>query len=344
MPTLNKVTSETRFILKWGAIIIVIILVIKIGIAIKEKLYPAPPAPPTVAFGKLEPIKFPANAIDKPLTYVLDTISGTLPVFPDRAKIYKISPNRVDFISLEKAQNKVSKLGFGTKKTLISENTYQWVDRNTLLRKISFNILSSDFIYSSSFVTDSIIQSGINLPSESEAINIAKTFLESVLSFSNNIDLAKTKTTLHTIKNYTIIPSTNISEAQIIRVDFFEQDIDKLPIYYPKPMSSTTNLLISGGENSPQVVEAFYAHKNIAKESATYPIKSASLAFLQLKQQKAYIASFTGKDTNVAIKNIFLGYYLGKDEQKYLIPIIIFEGDNDFFAYISAVKDEWVGN
>jgi len=348
MPTLSKVTSETKFIIKWGSIIIltlfIVFIVAKIGPVIKEKLHPTPPPPPTVSFGKLEALKFPANATDKALIYVIDTISGTLPVFPDRAKIYKIILNRANFLSLENAQNKVSKLGFGTQKSLISENTYQWIDRNTLLRKIAFNILSSDFTFSSSFVTDPTIQSGINLPSESEAINIAKTFLGTLSSFPNDIDTTKTKTSYHTIKNYTIIPSTSISKAQIIRVDFFQNNVDKLPIYYPGALSSTINLLISGGQDNPQVVEALYSYKNISNESATYPIKSASDAFLELKQGKAYISSNAKKDTNVAIKNILLGYYLGKDEQKYLMPIIIFEGDNDFFAYISAVKEEWVGN
>lgn len=339
MPTLSKVTSETRFVLKWATIIIVVILVAKIGIAIKEKLYPSPAPSPTVSFGKLEAIKFPVNSPLKPPKYTLDTISGTFPVFSDRVKVYKITPNIVSFLSLEKAQSKVSRLDFGTQKSLISENTYQWIDRTTLLRKISFNILSSDFIYSTSFVTDPTIRS-INL-SQTEATNIAKTFLEDLSSFPDDIDLTKTKTSLHTIKNYTIEPSDNISKAQIIKVDFFQKDIDKLPIYYPS-LSSTINLLIAGGENNYKVVEAFYTHKNISTESATYPIKTASEAFLELKQGKAYVSSFNEKDTNVLIKNMFLGYYLGKDEQKYLMPIIIFEGDNDFFAYISAVKDEWV--
>lgn len=342
MPTLTSVTSETKFILKWGSIIIAILLVIKIGTAIKEKLYPTPPPPPTVSFGKLESLRFPTNATGKPLRYTLDTIPGTLPVFPDRLKVYKITPNRVDFFSLGKAQDKVSRLGFGTQKSLISENTYQWIDRGTLLRKISFNISSSDFTFSTSFVTDPIIQAGYNLPSETEAINIAKTFLETLSSFPNDIDLTKTKTSYHTIKNYTIIASSSISEANIIKVDFFLHNIDGLPLFHPKASTSIISLLISGGENSLQVVEASYSHKKISNEFATYPIKPASIAFLELKQGKAYILPNGKNDTDVAIKNIFLGYYLGKDEQKYLMPIIIFEGDNDFFAYVSAVKDEWV--
>ena len=344
MQTLSKVNSETKFILKWGVIIIGSILflsiALRIGNAIKEKIHPTPLPPPTVAFGKLDSINFPANTNTNLLTYVLDTISGTLPIFPDRLRIYKIAQNRLDFLTLEKIQSKVSLLGFNKNRTLISDNTYQWVDQGNLLKKISFNILTSNFTYSSSFITNPTIQSGANLPAENEAINISKSFLENLSLNLDDIDFAKTKTTLHAIKNYALIPSESVSKAQIIRVDFFQKDIDKIPIFYPTAHFSTINLLVSGGSN-PSIVEASYAHKTILNEPATYPIKSASQAFLELKQGKASVSSFANNNTNTAIKNIYLGYYLEEKEQKYLMPIIIFEGDN-FTAYISAVKDEWV--
>lgn len=341
MATLSRVTSETKFIIKWLLILFIIFIIVKIGLGIKEKLYPTPPPPPTVSFGKIDSIKFPEIPTDKQLTYTLDTLSGTLPVFPDRLRVYKIIQNRIDFLTVEKIQNKVSVLGFGNRRSLISENTYQWIATKDKLSKISFNIKTYNFTYSSSFITDPAIQSAVNLPTESDSINIAKSFLENLSLDLSDIDFAKTKTTFQSIKNYTIIPVVSISKSQIIRVDFFQKNIDKIPIFYPTAKFSTINLLVSGG-NTPGVVEAFYSHKEIANESATYPIKSASLAFSELKQGKAYIATSADNNKDIVIKNVYLGYYLGSDEQKYLMPIIIFEGENDFLAYVSAVKDEWV--
>ena len=63
-----------------------------------------------------------------------------------------------------------------------------------------------------------------------------------------------------------------------------------------------------------------------------------------MKSQKAYIASYYGGSSNVSIKNIFLGYYIGATKQNYLMPIVIFEGERGFFAYVSAVRDEWISN
>ena len=263
MPSLSKVTSETKFIFKWGSILAILFLIVYLGMVIKEKINPTPLPPPTVSFGKLDPIESPPSREKEDFKYTIDTLSGKLPEFSDRVKIYKISLGKVDFLSLEKAKEKVSVLGFKNKESFVAENTYQWIEREPLLRKISYNILSSDFVFSTSFITDPVIESGINLPTEDGAIGIAKRFLESLSSFPKDIDEAKTKISLYSIKNYTLAPVDKVSIAQIIRVDFFQKDIDGLPIYYPNPMLSTINALIAGGQNAPQVVEASFSYHYI---------------------------------------------------------------------------------
>lgn len=99
MTSLTKISSETKFVIKWGGIVFIVFLVIyfgiKIGKNINQKLHPTLPPGPTVSFGKLPPIKFPASAIDKKLTYSVDTLSGKLPIFPDRIKVLKINENRI---------------------------------------------------------------------------------------------------------------------------------------------------------------------------------------------------------------------------------------------------------
>lgn len=344
MPSLSKVRSETRFILKWGSILAILFLVVYLGTVIKEKISPSPNPPPTVSFGKLNQIEFPPSREKEGFKYTIDTLTGKLPEFPDRTKIYKFSPGRVDFLSLEKAKEKVSVLGFKNKESFIAENTYEWIEREPLLRKISYNILSSDFVFSTSFLTDPIVESGTNLPTDDEAIGIAKRFFESQSSFPKDIDETKTKIALFSIKNYTLIPADEIQKAKIIRIDFFQKDIDGLPIYYPNFMFSTINALIAGGQNAPQVVEASFSYHYISNDSATYPIKSSSQAFEELKREKAIIISYSGKTTDILIKNVFLAYYLDQKNQKHLMPIIVFEGNDDFVAYVSAVKDEWINN
>ena len=112
-------------------------------------------------------------------------------------------------------------------------------------------------------------------------------------------------------------------------------------MYYPRPPYSTINFLIVGDTIDP-VVEAQFFHQDIAETGETYPIKTADQAFEELRNGKGYIASFFGTSTTVKIKDVTLGYYISDRPQEYLMPIIVFHGDNDFIAYVSAVQNTWI--
>jgi hypothetical protein len=348
MPTLNQATSETRVALKWGGLILIVLLLIlivfRVGTALKQALFPTPPAPPTVSFGKLPSIAFPNNISDKNFNYSLDTVSGALPTFPDRIKVYKMIPIPPDLLALKKARNNVGSVGFTNPELPISAKVYQWNDNGPLNRSIIMDVFSTDFTLSSIFVSDPVVQSAINLPDEATAINTAQGFLSSMSSFPNDIDTAKTKTLLFSINNNTLTSATSFSNTQVIEVDFFQKDVDKLPIYYPKAVNSTMNVLVVGGKDQPQIAQVSFSRQAVSGQSATYPIKTALEAYDLLKQGRGYIASYFGKATDISIKNVFIAYYIGEKKQDYLFPIAVFQGDNGFFAYVPMVTDVWINN
>lgn len=351
MLTLHNVTEYTKKSFKWGIIALFgflgLIFLYQIGVGIKEYYYPTPPPPPTVSFGKLPQIKFPQLYSGKIFTYSINTVAGTLPVFPDRATIYKLKVNEPNLLALKRAQKKVAQVGFTSSAIPITNTLYEWKDfgaYSSLSRNLVLDIQSFDFTLTSEFLTNPDVLTGNNLPNEAGAISTAQSFLEN-LSFLEDLDLDKTKTTLLTIKDSSVINATSLSSSQIIRADFFQKDINNLPIYYPNPPYSTINIFIGGGTSQGQAVEAHVLHRAIDdKESATYPIKTANVAFEELKKGNSYIASFNSSEAEISIKNIFLGYYLGDKEQKYLMPVIIFEGSSGFYAYVSAIKDAWIQN
>jgi len=348
MLTLNQATSEARVTLKWGGVIFlvffIIFLLFKIGTVLKQTFFPTPPPPPTVSFGKLPSIVFPNNVSDKSFNYSLNTVSGTLPTFQDRINVYKIVPVSPDLLALKRAIGNVSAVGFNNPELPVSAKVYQWNDNGPLNRSIIMDIFSTDFALSSTFISDPIVQSAINLSNPSAAINTAQSFLSSMSSFPDDIDSTKTKTFLFSINSNTLTTATSISNAQVIEVDFFQKDIDKLPIYYPKAVNSTMNVLVVGGKDQPQVAQVNFSHQTVLNESATYPIKTAQNAYNLLKQGKGYIASYFGTSTDISIKNVFLAYYIGDKKQNYLFPIAVFEGDNGFFAYVPIITDEWTSN
>lgn len=349
MATLHKTTEFAKKILKLNAIavisIIILLVVFRVGTQIKEYFFPTPLPPPTVKFGKLPAFKFPENAADPPaggFAYRLNTLSGQLPTLPTQTHVYKIVKPQPSLLALEKAKEQVAKIDFYSSPTRIQDALYQWANQNTPSKKLLLDITSFNFSLSSDFLFDQDVFSAKNLPDENGAIEKAKNFFQNI-NFPQDIDNEKTKTTLLSIAGQELVPATSFSKAQIIRVDFFQKDIDSLSIYYPNPKNSIIYVLIAAGISQPQVVEAKFFHHNISEISATYPIKTAEEAFSELKNKKAYIASYFGSDANIAIKNISLGYYLEDKEQNYLLPIIVFEGNNGFFAYVEALRDEWIG-
>lgn len=349
MFTLSDASKDTKLILKWGALIIIALislaLLIRLILFVKELVFPTPPPKPTVAFGKLQPQVFPLSSTDKEFTYSINTLSGDLPTLPAQTKIYAMQKLQPDLLALNKATNMVKEVGFLENPSPITDRIFEWANNPNLLgieRRIRLNIVDYSFQITSGYLTNQTILTGINLPNKPKAIDISEDLLDKMTLLPEDIDLAKTKASLFAIKGNQLVSATSLSTSQIIEVNFYQKDVDKLSIYYEKPNSSNISILIGGGDAAAQIVGANYIHQSISNESSTYPLKTATVAFEELKEKKAYIASYFGSKDTISIRKVFLGYYISTQTQDFLMPIIIFQGDDGFFAYVPAVTDEWI--
>lgn len=347
MFTLTKASKETKTILKWLLIILVVIfcvfIVYKLAVMVKDTLYPTPPPQPTLLYGKISAPNFPQNSINQKLTYSIDTVSGFLPEFSDQIKVYTIFKPKPDLIALQKAGEKVRSGGFTNGPFKVSDTIYDWSTNNEDLQKnIRVNIDTFDFQVTSNLFYDPNVLSADNLSDQTEAISIAKNFLEKMGYLSDNLDIVNTEVNMFSISNNSFIPATSLSNAQTMQVNFFQNSIDDLPIYYQKPNESNINILIAGGNSSAQIVGANYLNQKVTDESSTYPIKTIDQAFEDLKNGKAYLASFDGQGSEIKIKDVFLAYYMEPTAQNYLTPIFIFKGNDGFQAYVTAIKDELI--
>jgi hypothetical protein len=351
MLTLTKAGEETKIALKWIGIsvcaLIILYFAYKITVYIKDVLFPPPPPPPAVAFGKISVPGFPQNTVSKKFTYSIDTLSGQLPILDYQIKVYRMLNYYPDLLAVQKTQDKVSSIGFGNSPIQLSNRLYQWGNdpkRSGIPRNIIVDTINYNFSINSSFAVDPSILSGQNLPSISDSIDLAKNTLGSMNLIPDDLDYSKTKTITYAIdKNGQLVTTTSYANAQIIQVNFFQQNVDKLPILYDNPNLSTMTFLVSGGDQG-QIVSANYVHQAISGLSSTYPVKTSKEAFDELKKGNAYIASYFGDSSNINIRDVYFAYYIGSNLQNYLDPIIVFQGDNGFYAYIDAVTGEWIGN
>lgn len=346
MLTLHSTTQTIKKYLKWGGIglgaLLVLFLLFRGGIAVFNLIFPKAPPAPTVIFGKLPPLLFPDDITKKELTYTLDTISGSLPTFEDRITVLPIVNAEPTLLNLENARASVGSVGFTLSENVITDTVYQWTNDKKSDKKMIRNIVSNDFTLNSNYFSYPEVLAATSIPTEQEAKTIAKQFLDNMGLFPADIDEERTSTQLLAIQNATIFPASSLSTAQLIRVDFFQKAVNEIPIYYPRPPFSTMHFFVGAGDSRGQIVQGQYYHQAVSEEQATYPLKTPQKAYAELQAGKGYIGAYYGTSDEVIINEVYLAYYLGEEKQEYLMPIIVFEGKEGFFGYISAISDEWI--
>ncbi len=360
-------------------LILLLVFFFKIGNFIQTILFPPKIAPPNEAYGKLPPINFPQSTVHGQFTYTINTIDGSLPQnFPDRLIVYPMIISQPNLLNLDNAKSVMASWGFidqaGNPLTEIPLGgpIYEWNEPSGFQRKIIYNIINQNFTMTSNYLISLIVLNAQNLGDQNGAINTVQTFLNNANLFPTDVDITLTQnpppdkkyyTTpqLFSIINGELTPTTSLSSAQVIRVDLYQKEIDysliagkdqnlthfqnfdmKMPILYPHPPFSTMNFLVASGQNEADVVSAIFNHQSInlqPNQQATYPIKTARQAYDELKNGKAYIAAYNGTSNQILINKVYLAYYIGNTQQDYLMPIIVFEGQNGFFAYVPAITN-----
>lgn len=343
MPTLSVVRTDFIKVTKWAAIIIGIFLglflLIKGIFFIKEIVSPTPPPPPTVSFGKL-PAVFFSQGIRKDFKYTIDTLSGELPVLPDRSKVYEMVIKAPDILAAARLSERAASIGFDLKAQQLSEKVYRWKNAEEPLKILVMNTDQTEFTLISNFLSDEKLFNSSEVVGKDEAISAAKSLLHALSAYPEDIDETKTKTEILKIDQGVILDATSISNTKLVTVYFFLKERDNMPIVYTSGKRSTINATVA---RRGEVIDARYFYQTVNDKSATYPIKTADEAFRELKKGKGHVASFEGNNTNIVIKNVYLAYFAPARMQKYLMPVIVFEGNDDFLAYVAAVKDEWAG-
>lgn len=344
MPTLSQATSITKkvAIFGGGGILLAILLFFlsKGAISLYSSLFPKPGPAPEAAFNALPPLVFPESVTQEKFKYSLDTVSGNLGEFPDRLKVYKTVVSEPNLLSLQSTQSLVAKTSFTFNRTKLNDTTYAWNEVVRPEKRLTVNIVSKDFSIDSNFLTypDLAANGRVN---EENAKNEVTEFLSLLGLFPSDIDILQTNVDLLKLEDEKLVAALTPSDAQIARIDLYQSDLDKFQIVYPNPPHTTMHFIV-GGANTRELMEASFNHQAISNESSTYPLISVNDAYSLLKKNGAYVGSYFGSSTDIVIKKVYLGYYLGVAKQEYVMPVFVFEGKDGFSAYVSAVKSEWI--
>lgn len=342
MSTLTETASFSKKASIWVVIGIValVFLMIFLGVAgnIKNALFPPPPLPATVAFGKLpamdlsEGYKAPGG-----ISYSIETVSGDLPVLVKEAKAFAIAPGVLSFGALEDVKTKASQNGFSGDVKEINGTKVEFTDPQESGRILTMDKTTGNFMLTSNYATDQSI-----ITSRPESLESA---IKSARSFFGNFGISelefpaeKIRTQFLRIDGNILSKVASLSAANLVQVDFLRADIDKLPVIWPKDMAKLATALVS----ERKVVAADLNLLPIRKNSfATYPLKGTAAAFSDLKDGRgAFVKPI--KTNSMIISDVKLGYVESSKNELYLEPVYLFYSSDEQIGYVPAVDAKWI--
>jgi len=314
------------------------------GIKLYNRFFPKPPPPPTVSFGKLPKINFPERSNLPNLEISLQTPDGNLPTFATTSKVYLIPRPRSSLFREDDARSKARQLGFTGEEEKVSDILYRFKNPGTGA-VLEINIVLGTFSIDYNLDSDPNLGK-FRAPTQDQADDIARSFLAGAGLLAK--DLSPSKTTFDLFKKTSggISPAVSLSEANFVRVNFFRDDYDNLPVKSVNSSRANVWFLVSGSpQQEKKIIAGEYHYFEIDEQKyATYPIKTTQLAFEELKNGKGFIAELgDNKDGKITIRRVLFGYYDPENYLGFLEPIFIFEGDRDFTAYVPAVTADFYG-
>ncbi len=350
MASLTGVAITSRKIVRYTIYVVMIILtgrfVFNIGTSAYKYIFPPKVDPPTRAFGKLPEIAFQERSFPNNLTFVLETPDGTLPEFPDRTKVYFMPPIIQNIQDLETAKNKAKALGFDPEGKLIVEsvpNVYIF-NKKKVPSTLTMNIITQVFSISYDLSSDPfLIGNGTSMAPDS-AISFARSYLSRGGFLTSDLKSSPATATLLRMEKGEFVPAISLSEANLTKVNLFRKNLGEnadIPSVTADMPESNVWFLLSGKGGKDIIAAEYHLFPLDEEKSGTYPIRSANQAWEKLDVGEAYLASLgNNENKRITIRKVYLAYYDAGLYTEYYQPVIVFEGDNDFYAFVVAIPDE----
>ena len=342
--SLTQTAYTSRNVIKYGSVgLIVFSLLWMIGGAAwriyraKNPVYYAP----TVKYGLLPKTVFPDKKTESK-NFTLELPNDEVPEFSDQAKVYIIYRPNTTFLALEEDKKTAANFGFSDAPKEIKPGVYEF--RNDSLNKtLTVNVLDGDFKMTYPYGSDQLLLTPDKMPSKPEAISLASSFLEKGGKMSTDLVNGEKQVTFWKIQDGGLKSVPSQSEANAARVDFFRESLEENKIVSANFGQASVSVLVSGSSlEAKRIIDVNFKDLQINKESfSTYPIKTAQEAIDALNAGN-YWTAVDVANKNVTIRKMYLAYFEPTTLTNYLQPIYVFEGDNNFVAFVPAVKSDYI--
>jgi hypothetical protein len=303
-------------------------------------------------YGSIKAPVFEQALPNQDYEYVLDTIDGEFPETTASAMVYFIPKPASTLAYLNKIESLAQSFDFDTSVYQPQTLSEEWVKYEDQERILEINIVSFNFRFyykAGSSELHSLIEATPEAnftQMEDDFINKAMDSFVSKDSYPGYLAAGTTNPVFqkydYTDKRF--VPCQEGGVPQAVRVDFFRED-EALSVFSPKYFESQNYAILAPLSYYAKVVQMeFLGYEKLEEKPGVYPLLTSEEAFSKLKKGQASIISVKEpSDKTIKIKKISLGYYNPETYQPYFQPVFVFlSSDNNFVAYLPAVKDEYL--
>lgn len=345
--TLTELSYQVRkllpFFILFGLVFLIIFYSFKLFFIYLESNQPKAIITPSL-FGKINPPQVKEATTSAGFNFILDTVEGQPVTTTDSAKVYFLPKPATRFGYREKIYLMAKTVGFDTEQTKYSltDSTAAFDDGQ---QKLTIDIGNFNFKYEGKPDPSSLPQAGSFIPSKKDVENKAIDFLRKIGRYPD--ELATGTTNVVYVKYSPGLDSyinvDNISEANLVEVDFYRPNPEGVSIATPRFFNSQNYVVLLFTSSDYRVVKsqiAFFEKSD--SQVDLYPVKSADLAWNELLQGKGMVVAATAGKKDIIIKKMFISYFDPDIYQSFLQPVYVFLGDNDFVSYVPAVANQYL--
>jgi hypothetical protein len=323
--------------------------------------------PPNVLYGQLPKLNFESKRVyNSSIEYELNTRGGLLPVnFPKKMIVYKFKEPQFSYLAGQNAEVHAELLGFNDNDLIsnLKSDIFEWRDLQSTSRltiDLNNNKLTistqmnkiADFLYDNRVEKDKIERRSEEL-------------FEKLNRIDDTYRIANKKLTFGRVLGTRVLEATEKEPANIIKVDIYRM-VGEYPVLSDDPDEGNLNVTFGKDSRSPDplnnpVMNAYYWEID-PDDSATYPISFISDVWNEVKTSNGILAGVYLKNRNpfepyeeisierILINDIYLAYLDTKENQKFLQPIYVFEGNfssrgnkgGEVVVYYPAVQPEFI--
>lgn len=278
-------------------------------------------------------------------TFTLDNIEGKPITATSSAQVFFIPPKSTKFSYIQTIYSMAKNAGFDTEKNahVLNDTTATFDDGR---QKLDIDITYFNFSYKYAYENSPLTFINPQLMDEATIKDRAVSYLQQLGRYPAELSHGSQHIVYMRYNPVTqdLEVVQNPSQANVVEVDFFRPDIDGSPNNYPavsaKYFTSQNYVVMTLNPVAPKVLKAqiqFFDKDN--EHVGIYPLKSGDDAWAEFNSGNGTIVSPGGTSYPIVIKKMFLGYFEPDTYQPYLQPVYVFLGDNNFAAYVPAVKN-----